>query len=671
MFKTLVTRACVFLVLYSCSVSAHAEQPTDAPYLVATEADDVVTRVLFDAIAYQFNIDIQYVNYPSFDAILKSVESGKSDFAANVTYTSERAERFDYSAPTNIEYTYLFSHHDATLEEIGRIGVPKGTIYGELIAENYPQIEQIEYVGASQAKSLLNSGQADGVIDAINQLKPMLMEGMDAQLLNDQISIQPVSVVTPKGKHAALLKQFEAYIHSAKVQKLLRQSINKYQFDIRKQALRQAVLDSDINLQRPLRVKLENIPQFADYASDGSVRGISADILFQACDLLVLKCDLVSSADETWQSMYNDIQQARIDMIAPITISEPRKDKVYFSESYYRPEAIMVKREGYKNNVYSNVSELVVERIGVVKDDFFDELMQRMLPNKTLRTFDSQNELIQALIDEKVDYIVLSLGNFNDLLRDSHSLLPIVEDELIGSFYSYDVGIGFPKNAFGAALAPLISRAIKIIDAQKIVKRYDYQPNWRATLLTEKRVALHSQWLFAFLVTVLVLVAVYLHFISDTDNLTKLRNRRALYRRYRRGIAPRCTLVYLDLNEFKQINDTYGHEIGDKVLKYLASRINHIWRGKAYRIGGDEFVLVGDAKGEELSSVVGKLETFLFICTERDISFEVTAAVGVSCDRRHHMSLHEVLHNTDKAMYQEKRSRGYAAFRAELHLPLS
>lgn len=670
MFKTLVTRACVCLVLFACSVSVHSEQTTDAPYLVATEADDVVTRVLFDAIAYQFNIDIQYVNYPSFDAILKSVEAGKSDFAANVTYTSSRAERFDFSAPTNIEYTYLYSHYDATLDEIQRIGVPKGTIYGQLIAENYPQIVQIEYDGFAEAKAMLNSGQVGGVIDAINQLKPMLMQGMDAQLLNDQISIQPVSVVVPKGKHGALLNQFEAYIHSAKVQKLLRESINKYQFDIRKQALRQAVLDSDINLQRPLRVKLENIPQFAQYASDGSVRGISADIMFQACDLLVLKCDLVSTPDETWESMYNDIQQARIDMIAPITISAPRKDKVYFSESYYRPQAIMVKREGYKNNVYSNVSELVVERIGVVKNDFFEELMKRMLPNKRLQTFDSQNELIEALIDQKVDYIVLSQGNFNNVLRDSHSLLPIVEDELIGSFYSYDVGIGFPKNAFGAALEPLISRAIKIIDSQKIVKRYDYQPDWRATLLTEKRVALHSQWLFAFLVVVLLLVAVYLHVVSDTDNLTKLRNRRALYRRYRRGVGPRYTLVYLDVNHFKQVNDTYGHEVGDKVLKHLASRINNVWRGKAYRIGGDEFVLIGDVKGEELSIAVHKLENFLFICTERDLSFEVTCAIGVSSGRQHHMSLHEVMYQTDSAMYQEKQGRGDEAACNEQYQPL-
>ncbi|MGB5120301.1 MAG: transporter substrate-binding domain-containing protein, partial [Vibrio fluvialis] len=371
----------MLLLLYCFAVPAHAEPPhNEQPYLVATEADDVVTRVLFDAIAYQFNIDIQYVNYPSFDAILKSVESGESDFAANVTYTEARAKRFDYSAPTNIEYTYLYSYTNATLDEIKRIGVPKGTIYGELIRENYPHLIQVEYDGFSEAKVLLESAQVDGVVDAINQLKPMLTRGLDAQLLNDRISIQPVSLIVPKGKHGELLHEFETFIHSAKVQKLLRESIQKYQFDIRKQALRQAVIDSGVNQQRPLRVKLENLTQFARYGNDGSVKGISADVVFQACDILLLKCDLVSAADETWESMFTDIQDKHIDIIAPISISEQRKKMVYFSESYYHPQAVMVKREGYKDNVYSNVSELVVERIGVIKDDFFEELMQRMLP---------------------------------------------------------------------------------------------------------------------------------------------------------------------------------------------------------------------------------------------------------------------------------------------------
>lgn len=351
-------------------------------YVVATEADDVVTRVLFDSIAYHFNLEIEYVNYPSFNHILMAIESGQADFAANVTYTEPRAQRFDFSSPTNIEYTYLYSYGGLRLNETRMLGIPKGTIYGDLVRQHYPYIQQIEYQGHQEAVALLESRRVDGVIDAINQLKPMLLKGVDAQLLNDQVPIQPVSIIAPKGKHLQLLNDIQQYAHSAYVQRLLRESIQRYQFDIRKQALRQAVVDSGLNVQRVLRVKLENNPQYALYQPDGSVRGISADVVFQACDMLLLKCELVSHGQETWESMFADLQEKKIDILAPVTISPQRKNFAYFSESYYHPEAILVKREHYKDDVYSNVSELVTERIGVINDDFFEELLQQMLPNK-------------------------------------------------------------------------------------------------------------------------------------------------------------------------------------------------------------------------------------------------------------------------------------------------
>ncbi|MBF4424423.1 GGDEF domain-containing protein [Vibrio anguillarum] len=653
-----MVRAFRLIGLLWLATAAHSV--TSAPiinaktYRVATEADDVVTRILFDAIAYQFRLEIDYVNYPSFDAILTAIEQGESDFAANVTYTEQRAQRFDFSSPTNIEYTYAFSHSNVQLTDLARVGVPKGTIYGELIAAYFPHIIQVEYDGARRAKELLSTAEVDVVVDAINQLKPMLMAGLDAQLLNDQLPIQPVAIITPKGHNTLLLNKIQEYVHSASVQKLLRKSVQKYQFDIRKQALRQSVIDSGLNVQRPLKVKLENINQFAQYQHDGKVKGINADIVFKACDILLLKCELASQPDETWESMYADLVNKRIDILVPVTVSQQRKSDVYFSDTYYQPEAVLIKRENYKDNVYSNVSELIVERIGVIKEDFFEELLGKMLPNKVLHVYKTQNELVKALLGKEVDYIVLNRANFNQILREADNLLPLEEDLFIGSFYSSEIAMGFPKNSMGASLAPLFTRAIKMIDTQKIINTYDYQPNWRATLAAEKTFSRHTQWLFTLVFGFLLVVAFYLHSQSVTDNLTKLRNRRALYRRYSRGLNSDLTLIYLDVNNFKPINDNYGHEVGDEVLKALASRIDSIWRGRSYRIGGDEFILIGQYSDEELEPVLMQLESFTYSDSARNLNIKVNVAIGVSNYRDHFMSLEEVLHQTDIAMYQSK-----------------
>lgn len=120
-----------------------------------------------------------------------------------------------------------------------------------------------------------------------------------------------------------------------------------------------------------------------------------------------------------------------------------------------------------------------------------------MLPNKILFSYASQEEKVQALLNKEVDYIVLNRANFNLLLRESTEMLPIVEDTMIGSFYQYDIAIGFAKNPLGATLAPLFSRAIKMLNTEQIIHTYDYQPNWRATLLAEKKYQRSTQWLFA------------------------------------------------------------------------------------------------------------------------------------------------------------------------------
>ncbi|EEX92724.1 sensory box/GGDEF family protein [Vibrio orientalis CIP 102891 = ATCC 33934] len=639
-----------FALILLISSTLHAR----TTYKVAMEEDDVVTRTLFDAVADKLNINIHYVYYPSFNAILNAVKTGESDFAANVTYTEARAQSLSFSSPTNIEYTYLYSNNNSTLDSVKTIGVPKGTIYGALVREHYPNIRQVEYRGHEHAKTLLESGEVEGVIDAINQLKPMLLEGYDAQLLNHQISIKPVSIVTANGSNQVMLERIESFVRSASIQKTLRESVKSYQFEIRQQALRRAVLDSGIDLTKVFRVKLDGIGQYSTYNSDGTVTGISADVVQQACTILLLKCDIVSKADETWESMYQDLLDKKIDILAPLVVSEQRKATLEFSSPYYFPEVVMVKREGYKPNVYSNVSELIVEQVGVVKGDFFATLLSQLLPNKPLRSYSHIDEIFTALLEGEVDYMAISRANFNKTLRESNSLLPLEEDIAIGGFYQSAIAVGFAKNETGKRVAALFSRAIKMIDTRKIIETYDYRPNWKATLQAEKAFASNTQILFGLMLSFLVLIAFYLHSQSNTDPLTRLKNRRSLHRRYRNGLYPSETLVYLDMNNFKQINDSYGHDIGDQVLVSVARHIEQLWGGRCYRIGGDEFILVGKISESQLIKLAHQLKTVEFTAPAQQITFQVSLAVGYSTSRGKTTTLQRVIGEADKAMYRDK-----------------
>ncbi|MFZ3528675.1 GGDEF domain-containing protein [Vibrio harveyi] len=646
------------LLVFACfllSLSLKAE-PEQAPnYKVATEADDVVTRVLFDAVAEHFGVSIQYVNYSSFDAILDSVANGESDFAANITYTSERALKFSYSRPTNIEYTYLYGLNDATLGEASVVGVPKDTIYAELIQQNYPELLQVPYQGHEEAVALLRSGQVDGVVDAINQLKPMLLEGFDAKLLNDQISIKPVSIVSQKGSHLDELSTFANFIHDESVQKHLREQVALYQFELRQTALRESIKRLPIDLEQPLTIKFESIFPYVVYKEDGSIEGMTADVVMKSCKILALNCVVISKPDESWESMYAQFIQGEFDLLAPLTISRERRAFSYFPQPHYQPTSVMVKRLGYKPNVYSHVSQLISERIGVVKDDFFDQMLTQMLPLKELKRFDSQQATLDALLAREIDYIAMDTAMLNHFLRLSE-LIPIEQDDAIGEFYESELSIGLTTNQRGEILAPYFSRAISMLDLEKIVAQYDLRPDWRTALEYEVRLATQTQAVFVFVLVFAVGVSLYLYRQSNTDNLTGLRNRRSLQLKYRQGVPKDLAVLYLDINHFKQINDTFGHRAGDKVLQLLSLKIHRVWAGRSYRIGGDEFILLGYPTEVQLSRAVEELSSLDVKDEKSDGLNVVTISVGVSAKRERSVSLEQALHLADEDMYSSKQA---------------
>ncbi|MFH4711200.1 GGDEF domain-containing protein [Vibrio alginolyticus] len=646
------------LLLFACcllSLNVKAEAPLIAHYKVATEADDVVTRVLFNAASKEFGFIVQYVNYSSFDAILNSVANGEADFAANITYTQERAQRFSYSRPTNIEYTYLFGLKDSTLSDISRVGVPKDTVYAQLLKQHYPELEQISYQGHEQAVILLRSGAVDGVVDAINQLKPMLMEGFDAKMLNDQISIKPVSIISKKDHHLEELDTFATFIHGEAVQKQLREEISQYQFELRRAALRESIRLLPLDFNEPIRIKLESIFPYVVYNADGSVEGMTADVVLRSCEILALNCLIISEPGESWGSMYHEFIQGNFEILAPLTVSRERRAFSYFPKPHYAPASVMVKRLGYKPSTYSHVSQLISERIGVVKDDFFDQMMTQLLPLKELKRYRTQQELIQGLLNEEVDYIPMDTAMLNHFLRLSE-LVPIEQDTAIGEFYESQLSVGLVANEKGAMLAPFFSRAIAMLEVDKIIAQYDVRPDWRTALEYEIRLATQTQAVFIFVLLFAICVSLYLYRQSNTDNLTGLRNRRALQVKYRKGVNKDLSILYLDINHFKRINDTYGHRAGDEVLQLLALKIHYVWSGRCYRIGGDEFILLGYPTQAELTRAMRELSRIDVkgkLCSDLE---SISISIGFSAKRERHMSLEQAMHLADEDMYMSKQS---------------
>ncbi len=151
------------------------------------------------------------------------------------------------------------------------------------------------------------------------------------------------------------------------------------------------------------------------------------------------------------------------------------------------------------------------------------------------------------------------------------------------------------------------------------------------------------------------------------DELTNLPNRSLLNDRLSAGIARaeryrrKLGVVYLDLNDFKPINDHYGHEAGDCLLQAVANRLRDTMRQSdtVSRIGGDEFIVsLEQIKGpEDALAAAGKLDSALrqpFSVLGKQIS--ISASIGISLYPDHGNDPVTLLRCADEAMYASKAS---------------
>ena len=158
-----------------------------------------------------------------------------------------------------------------------------------------------------------------------------------------------------------------------------------------------------------------------------------------------------------------------------------------------------------------------------------------------------------------------------------------------------------------------------------------------------------------------------MEYMAHHDALTGLPNRSILIDRLdvavsrsKRHNSVVC-LIFLDLDDFKPVNDTFGHDIGDKALIEVASRLHHVVRDEdtAARLGGDEFaILITD---QQLISDIEEFTNRVLKSLSEPYSvdfheFKMSASMGVALFPHHAATAKELLIKADKAMYAAKES---------------
>jgi diguanylate cyclase (GGDEF)-like protein len=158
------------------------------------------------------------------------------------------------------------------------------------------------------------------------------------------------------------------------------------------------------------------------------------------------------------------------------------------------------------------------------------------------------------------------------------------------------------------------------------------------------------------------------HELATKDPLTGLLNRRSLTEHLEHAIVraarqgEQLALLFLDMDRFKAINDTLGHDAGDELLRQVAERLSSAVRGSdiVARLGGDEFVVLMEGlpcytAAAEVAKKIAKASALPFNIGSQNVKTSVS--VGISLFPQDGANTHTLMRSADLAMYQAKQER--------------
>ena len=272
-------------------------------------------------------------------------------------------------------------------------------------------------------------------------------------------------------------------------------------------------------------------------------------------------------------------------------------DRAYIFENDYERQTISNLYEYTVDGVVPEIDELQDVPLGAI-----DYWMDRFREDGTFYISDVKKE-----VDKDTDtYRLLKVQNIKKLIA-----VPLIEEKKIIGF----IGVDNPKQNY-EDLSLLSSVTFFILDS------------------IEKREMTKE-----------------LQKMSFEDGLTRLNNRNKFNQVMDElKVTPPKSMgvVYLDLNGLKEVNDRFGHEAGDKLIKKSAKIIYDIFGVDAFRIGGDEFVaiVVNDSK----ESFVNKVKSTKALMKQKEVSI----SVGTSF-REENCDIEKQLADADMKMYEEKQ----------------
>lgn len=580
----------------------------------------------------------------------------------------------------------FFENNGKAIKEINKniIGVWQNTPFRKQILNKYPKLNLRNF---SSIKSMLQAaelGEIDAMISSVDIMNVRLTQAnlqSAFYLLDLPVFTIKLSSLIDKNNHQLMktinegFEQIESKELADLEERWLKDEKSYYRSLLEKVTLNKQEEDFISNNSEIKVGVLNSLKPTAFYNEQGVFDGINRDIL----NLISKRTGLNFSYQgfDAWHQLYQSMLAGEIDIITTIMATEDRKEKLLFTEPYWNTPWVILHHQNLGRQ--SKLAGFYGNQLALVKGYYLIDYLRENHPQITLKIVNDRQEGLIALQQGQVEGLIENISSASELLKqESLVSLAISVIEGIPTAQSH---LGIQKN--NPLLTSILDKGLASISVQE---KNDIYEKWFSidikTGLDKKVVMRVAAQLSLLILVILGIIIMWnrrlkaeithrkqleekMKYMATHDDLTGLANRVLLKDRINTAIefhhrqSLLIAVLFLDLDGFKNVNDTHGHDVGDELLLLVAKRLQSCVRKSdtVVRFGGDEFVLLltGLHHNNEASFVAEKVLQLLQSPFElSSTSVIIGCSIGIAMYPSDGTTDIDLLKEADTLMYQVK-----------------
>lgn len=624
----------------------------------------------------------------SWSMALNSFMDNKVDMISSISYTKERAAftlftTSYYDIPIIIFVRDDFGKYDGLQSLKGKkVGITKDIFYQEEL-QNLGIFDLKPYTSLLDLTKDVSLGKIDAAVENLTAINYLIKKYAYTNIrLADEFKVSNKTIEDLRfGVHstepllASILQKSLDAISKDEKNKLVNKwigSIKQYgEQHIELSERETAYIDSKV-----IQYCIDpNWLPFEGLNEKGEHTGMSSDFYKLFEKILSAKFNLVKTS--SWSQSIEYLKEKKCDISSVITETPERKKNFNFTDSYLEIPLVIANK--VDDTFINEMTDLKGKKIGITKDYGFVETLKEKYPFLNIVEINNIDEGLDKVKEGEIFAYIDALASIGHEFQTKY----FGELKIAGQL-SETLQLRVAVRNDDEVLLNVMQKVVNSIPAEMY---RDILNKW-TSIKYEKVIDYSLVWKVLAGVTFLFILIIYwnrkitkankllleaqkdieeknekLERLATIDNLTNLFNRRKLEELLQLEIN-RCerfncnfSLTMLDIDHFKEVNDTYGHQIGDKILKEIANILNNSIRKTDFvaRYGGEEFIIVCfEAQKEEIIKVIENIridiENHNF-----DIVGSKTVSFGISIFKNGD-TIESMIKRADSALYEAKET---------------